>query len=108
MNVLTKWIQDEVPWYTLFDNNIVLIDDTREGLNTKLEHWRHTLEYQGFRLSRLKAEFKYGFKGEVANREEVIIDGVAMLRAEKFRHLGSIIVEKRDINENINQCIRVG
>jgi len=34
---LTKGIQDELPWHMLFADNIVLIDETREGVNDKLE-----------------------------------------------------------------------
>jgi len=32
MDELTKEIQDEIPWCILFDDNIVLIDETRDGV----------------------------------------------------------------------------
>jgi len=54
MDELTRGIQYEIPWNMLFVDDIVLIDESREGVNTKLEMWRTTLESQGFRLSRLK------------------------------------------------------
>ena len=34
---ITKGTQDELPWCILFVDNIVLIDETREGVNAKLE-----------------------------------------------------------------------
>ena len=34
-----------------FVDDIVLIDETKEGVNTKLELWRQTLEAREFRLS---------------------------------------------------------
>jgi len=36
MDELTKGIQDKLPWYMLFADGIVLIDETR-GVNDKLE-----------------------------------------------------------------------
>jgi len=42
MDELTRGIQDELPWSMLFADNIVLIDETRQGVNDKLERWRHT------------------------------------------------------------------
>jgi len=34
---LQKWIQDELPWYMLFTDDIILSNETREGVNGKLE-----------------------------------------------------------------------
>jgi len=50
-------IQDEIPWSILFVDDIFIIDEFREGVNTKLELWRNTLESQSFGLSRSKAEY---------------------------------------------------
>ena len=41
----------------LFADDIVLVDETRAGVNTKLKLWRQTLDSQGFRLSRTKIEY---------------------------------------------------
>ncbi|XP_070029796.1 secreted RxLR effector protein 78-like [Nicotiana sylvestris] len=57
MDAITHHIQGEVPWFMLFADDIVLIDDTRHGVNERLEVWRHTLESKGFRLSRTKTEY---------------------------------------------------
>ncbi|MES6826658.1 reverse transcriptase domain-containing protein, partial [Cutibacterium acnes] len=51
MDVLTRHIQEEVPWCMLFADDVVLIDETREGVNAKLELWRGVLELNGFRIS---------------------------------------------------------
>ena len=40
MDELTRGIQDELPWCMLFVDDIFLIDETRVGVNTKLERWR--------------------------------------------------------------------
>ena len=41
----------------LFVDDIVLIDETRDGVNTKLKQWRDTLETKSFRLSRSKIKY---------------------------------------------------
>ena len=41
MNELIKGIQHEVPWSMLFADDIVLIDETKEGVNDKLKRWRN-------------------------------------------------------------------
>jgi len=40
-------IQDEIPWCMLFADELVLVDETRDGVNTKLEQWRDTQEASG-------------------------------------------------------------
>jgi len=37
VNELTKGIQDELSWCILFADNIVLMDESRQGVNDKLE-----------------------------------------------------------------------
>ncbi|KAM2797605.1 hypothetical protein COP1_002656 [Malus domestica] len=41
----------------LFADDIVLIDETQEGVNAKLNLWRDVLESKGLRLSRSKTEY---------------------------------------------------
>jgi len=57
MDELTRGIQDEIPWCLFFADDIGLIDETREGVNAKLEQWRDTINVKGFRLSRSKTEY---------------------------------------------------
>jgi len=57
MDELTRGIQDVLPWCILFVDDIVLVDESREGVNTKLEYWRDTLQVEGFRLSRSKTKY---------------------------------------------------
>ncbi|VFQ79217.1 unnamed protein product [Cuscuta campestris] len=75
MDVLTQGVQEGVPWCMLFADDIVLIDDTREGLNDKLELWHLALETKGFRISRNKTEYmECRFSGQ-ETESEVEADG---------------------------------
>ena len=57
MDEITSVIQDDIPWCMMFADDIVQIDETREGVNGRLELWRHTLDSKGFRISRSKIEY---------------------------------------------------
>ena len=41
----------------LFADDIVLVDETRDGVNRKLELWREALEDKGLRIDRTKTEY---------------------------------------------------
>ena len=41
MDEVTKDIQGEIPWCMLFADDVVLVDESRAGVNRKLELWRH-------------------------------------------------------------------
>jgi hypothetical protein len=66
-----------IPWCTLFADDVVLVDDSRTGVNRKLDLWRITLESKGFKLSRTKTEYmRCGFSNTTREEEnEVSLDG---------------------------------
>lgn len=41
----------------LFVDEIVLIDETRSGVNDRMKVWRHALGSKDFRLSKTKTEY---------------------------------------------------
>ncbi|WMV26956.1 hypothetical protein MTR67_020341 [Solanum verrucosum] len=43
MDELTRSFQDEVPWYMLFANDIILIDEIRDIVTDRLEVWIYIL-----------------------------------------------------------------
>ena len=94
MDELTINIQDDMPWCMLFADDIVLVDETREGVNTKLEIWRKALESKGFRISRTKIEYmecKFSNSNN-ESRGEVKIENQELPKSEHFHYLGSIIL----------------
>ena len=73
MDELTMHIQDDIPWCMLFVDDIVLIDETKSGVNAKLDVWREVLESKGFKISRTKTEYiKCNFSGSKNTNEETI------------------------------------
>ena len=93
MDELIRAIQDEILWCMLFADDIVLVDETRAGVNAKLELWRQTLESRGFKLSRANTEYmkcKYS-KHEIRDYSIVRVDGQEIPMNSHFKYLGFII-----------------
>ncbi|VFQ64718.1 unnamed protein product [Cuscuta campestris] len=109
MDVLTQGVQEGVPWCMLFADDIVLIDDTREGLNDKLELWRLALETNGFRISRNKTEYmECRFSGrEIESEVDVRIDSHLVPKADRFRYLGSIIQADGELDGDVGHRVGV-
>ena len=110
MDELTRHIQTEVPWCMLFADDIVLVDETRSGLNDKLELWRSTLESRGFRLSRSKTEYmECSFSGRSGiNPIEINLGGEKVSKTNHFRYLGSVLQNNDRLEKDINHRIQAG
>ena len=110
MDELTRELQENIPWCMLFADDIVLIDETARGVNTKLEMWREALESKGFRISRSKTEYMLcKFSGIHNEHEErVMIQDQEIPRSDRFRYLGSIMSNDGEIADDVNHRIQVG
>jgi hypothetical protein len=93
----------------LFADNVVLVDDSRVGINWKLELWRHPLELKGFRLSRTKTEYmRCDFSITRHEEGDVSLDGQVVAKKDTFRCLGSMLKKDGDIEEDVRHGILVG
>ena len=83
---ITRHLQEEVPWCMLFADDIVLIDETKEGLNLKLNRWVDALESNGFKISRIKTEYmKCNFNNsEDPDEEPIKISNQVVTRTNHF------------------------
>ncbi|KAF3653053.1 2-oxoisovalerate dehydrogenase subunit beta, mitochondrial [Capsicum annuum] len=110
MAVLTWHILWEVPWCMLVTDDVVLINETRGGVNDKSEIWRQTLESKGFRLSRTKTEYLECKFSDMSQEAGVVVklDSQAIQRRETFKYLGSMIQVNGEIDEDVTHRIREG
>jgi hypothetical protein len=109
MDELTRNIQGEVPWCMLFADDIVLIDETREGVNKKLEVWRQALETKGFRVSRTKTEYmECFFNGRSNDGTELRIGADSIPKKEMFKYLGSVLQSDGEIDGDVTNRIKAG
>ncbi|KAL6559063.1 hypothetical protein OROHE_006432 [Orobanche hederae] len=110
MDELTRGIQNDVPWCMMFADDIVLIDETKVGVQQKLELWRDTLEARGFRLSRSKTEYMECRFSDNSDREAGMItfDGKVVHGSTFFRYLGSIIQKDGELDGDVAHRIKAG
>jgi hypothetical protein len=109
MDEVTRDIQGDIPWCMLFADDVVLVDESRTGVDQKLELWRRTLEAKGFRLSRSKIEYmKCDFSATTQEEGDVRLDGQVVPKKNTFRYLGSMLKKDGDIDEDVSHRIKVG
>jgi hypothetical protein len=107
MDEITNDIQGVIPWCTLFAHDVVLIDDSRIGVNQKLELWRQTLESKCFRLSRIKTEYmRCQFSGKNSDDGDVTLDERVVPMNDTFWYLGSMLRSEGEIDEDVSHRIR--
>ncbi|PVH65405.1 hypothetical protein PAHAL_2G485400 [Panicum hallii] len=96
MDEITRDIQGDIPWCMLFADDVVLVDESRAGVNMKLELWRHTLKSRGFRLSRTKTEYMMcDFSPTRHEDRDVSLEG-------------SMLQKNGDIDEDVRHRISAG
>ncbi|PHT48337.1 hypothetical protein CQW23_12545 [Capsicum baccatum] len=105
----TQRIQGEMPWCMLFADDVVLIDETRGGVNDKLEVWRQTLESKGFRLSRSKTEYLECKFNDVRLENEVVVklESQEVAEMRMLRWMCGLTRGDRVRNETIREKVDV-
>ena len=71
MDALTTSIQEEIPKCMIFTDDIVILGDSKDEINWKLELWRTTLESKDFRISRSKTEYMCCSFGNIQTHEDI-------------------------------------
>ena len=80
-------IQGDIPWCMLFTDDVVLVDESRTGVNQKLKLWRETLESKGFGLSRTKTEYmRCDFGTTTWEEEDISLEDQVVPRNDTFRY----------------------
>ncbi|XP_057522523.1 uncharacterized protein LOC130802526 [Amaranthus tricolor] len=86
MKEISKLIRETVSWCMLFADDFVLVAETKEEVNNKLEDWRPVLEGEP----------------EMTIGEEVIAS------TNKFKNLGLIIQGNGEIDKDVTHRIQAG
>ena len=85
--VIMDRLMDEVrrkpPWTMLFADDIVICEETREGVEQRLESWRYALERKGMKVSRSKTKYLC-INGE-NDDETVKMENTKVPRVKEFK-----------------------
>ncbi|XP_071740334.1 uncharacterized protein [Rutidosis leptorrhynchoides] len=112
LDELYRGIQENIPWCLIFADDIVLVSETKDELNRRLEQWREALEQNGLRISRQKTEYlscEFGRTDDELNVGGNISIGDQILHPqESFRYLGSVLHKSGRIDEDVTHRIKVG
>ena len=93
----------------LFADDVVIVDESRAGVNRKLELWRRTLESKGFRFSRIKTEYMMcDFSVTRHEGGDVGLDRQVVAQKDIFRYLGSVLQKDGDIDKDVRHRISAG
>jgi hypothetical protein len=106
---VTRDIQGDISGCMLFADDVVLVDESKEGVNRKLELWRQTLESKGFRISKTKTEYiRCDFGTTISEDGDVSLGGQVVPKKDTFRYLGSMLQRDGDIDEEVSHRIKAG
>ncbi|XP_068214332.1 uncharacterized protein [Palaemon carinicauda] len=106
MGVITERLREQSLRTMLFADDIVLCDETREGLEVKLERWREELEIRVLKISKTKAE--YMCCNPQYQLDDIYLLGEIVNWTEKFKYLGSYVEETAELQIEVNSRIQAG
>ncbi|XP_071713187.1 uncharacterized protein [Rutidosis leptorrhynchoides] len=111
LDELSQRIQGSIPWCLIFADDIVLVSESQDELNIRLEQWRNALEQNGLRISRLKSEYLRCDYGRIEDHNDIVdirIGDQVLHPHDSFRYLGSMLHKSGMIDEDVSHRIRVG
>jgi hypothetical protein len=107
MNDVTRDVQCGIPWYLLFIDDVILVDESRTEVDQKLELWRRTLETKIFKFSRSKTKYmKCDFSATIQEEGNVRLNGQVVPKKDIFRYLESMLQKNGDIDKDVSHKIK--
>ncbi|XP_076044683.1 uncharacterized protein LOC143027299 [Oratosquilla oratoria] len=104
IDVLVEEVTKEAPWSMLFVDDIVLVSESREELQERLELWRGLLEDYGLKVSRRKTEY---LECNVTQEGDLFMQDHKLPQVEAFKYLGSYVAKDGDLEKEIDYKIKL-
>ena len=104
MDVMVEEVTKEAPWRMIFADDIVLISESHEKLQERLELWRGLLEDYGLKVSRQKTEY---LECNVTQGGDLFMQDHKLPKVDAFKYLGSYVTKDGDLEREIDHRIQV-
>ena len=106
MDRITDEIRREPPWTMLFDDDIVICEETRVEVERRLESWKCALERREMKVSRSKTKY-LSINGE--NDDETLkMEDAKVPRVKAFMYLGSTVQESGRCEREVSKRVQAG
>ena len=89
----------------LFANDIILVAETKEEANGKLEEWREALRISSTRTEYLRCNFS---ETKSIGEPEVTIGREVVVCTSRFKYLGSVIHSNGEIDGDVTNRKQAG
>ena len=106
MDRLTDEVRKEPPWTMLFDDNIVICEETWEEVERRLESWKYALERREMKVSRSKTEYLCINGGN--DKETVKMEDTKVPRVKKFKYLESRVQQSGSCEREAEKRVQAG
>ena len=103
MDTLLEETAVESPWRMLFADDIVLIAESREELQNRLEECRMCLEEYGLKVTREKTEY-VEFNSDDGG--DIMMQGHSVTKADSFKYLGSMVSQDGSIDKEVGSRVQ--
>lgn len=107
-DVLTMNVREGTPWDMMYADDVVLVGESKEGVELRLEEWRSALESRGMIISKTKTKYMMCTEQEHDGFESVRLDDMMLDRVDAFKYLGSILSADGNENNEITGRIQAG
>ena len=105
LDVLTAEIRDRDRWELLLADDLVIIADTQEEMQTRVLQWQESLQKGGLKVNAKKSEVMVSSKvrSDVQVRD---VRGEEIKQVVKFKYLGSTLVESGGCEVEVEERIK--
>ena len=109
LDELLKGVALEVPWCMLVADDMVIIGESEQEVESVLEQVREALESKGLKVNRDKTEhMESRWKGEQEGASRVKLQNGLLNKMKEFKYLGALVEEGEELDREVERIAQAG